>query len=304
MTVNKPNEVDDPIIRDGGLHLISREIEYLLDSTNMPRSIELAFRKELGSINPLVCLMDIAMSSFALNLESSKNKLRFLRKEAAKHGHSGLYTDHLNFHDSHHVSYNAMFALIQSKSDSFCRRIQNHPCLNQDYKSEAKGDFLRRTIFVIIKSSYPDISPSNPVDQNDFDFFIDINDMFLIDYYRTIRNEEFHNSGHNKKNDHLINLYEKINIYETNEKFDIMPKKPEAIDIKDVILFSKVWQKIARDIAKWFINFDNYVVEYLRKRFGRLKHSRRDNAVRKFLSHEFLFDESEIVGLARDLWAG
>ncbi len=270
----------------------------------MPRTIELAFRRELGDINPLVCLMDVAMSSFALNIDNNHNKSKSLRKEIAKHGHTGLYTDHLSFADSRHVGYIAMLALIQSKSDSFCTKIQNHECLNQEYKSQAKGDFLRKTIFVIMKSSYPNVSPSNPVVQNDFDFIIDNNDISLVDYYRSIRNEELHNSLSNKKNDSLIKLYEKIDLNKANNNFKIVPKKPELIDIKDVILFSKVWQKLAKDIAKSFISFDKHVVGYLRKKFGNLKQSRRDNAVKQFLQREFLFDEPEITNLTRDLWAG
>lgn len=264
----------------------------------------MAFRRELGDINPLVCLMDVAMSSFSLKIDNNHNKSKFLKKEVAKHGHVGLYTDHLNFADSRHVGYIAMLALIQSKADSFCAKIQNHECLNQEYKSQAKGDFLRKTIFVIIKSSYPNLAPSNPVVENDFDFIIDNNDISLVDYYRSIRNEELHNSLLSKRNDSLIKLYERIDLDKTHKNFKILPKHPELIDIKDVILFSKAWQKLAKDFAKSFINFDIHVIDYLRKKFGNLKQSRRDNAVKQFLQREFLFEEPEITNLTRDLWAG
>lgn len=279
-------------------------VQNLLNSTNMPRTIELSFRKELGDINPQICLIDVAMSYFASNLENSHNQPGFLKKSTSKHGHPGLYTDHLNFSDSRRVGYVAMLALIQSKADSFCRKIQNHPCLDQECKSQAKGDFLRKTIFVIIKSSYSNIKPSNPVVENDFSIFIDNNNLLLIDYYRTIRNEQLHNFQKKGQNDTLLKLYEKIDIGKTNHNFKMVPNRPDDIDIKDIILFSKVWQKIAKDIAKSFIDFDKYVVSYLRKTFGNLKPPRRDNAVKQFLRREFLIDEAEVFSSVSKLWAG
>jgi hypothetical protein len=175
----------------------------LFQDIRTPRELELKFREELGSINPQICLIDVAMSFFSSHLDNNKNKSNILRKEVRRHGHSGLYTDHLNFNDSKQVGYIALLALIQSKADSFCTTIQNHKFLNKEFKSEAKGDFLRKTIYMFLKSSYPSISPSNPIKESDFDGILDNNHILLIDYYRNIRNETLH--GTEKKENSVLN---------------------------------------------------------------------------------------------------
>jgi hypothetical protein len=295
---------DAPAEMERWLHTNKMVQQNLLNSTNTPRAIELSFRKELGIINPQLCLMDVAMSFFSTNLENSNNKSRFLRKEASRHGHPSLYTDHLIFDDSRRVGYVAMLALIQSKADAFCTTIQNHPCLGQNYKSLAKGDFLRKTIYVVIKSSHPNVSPSNPVEPNDIAGILDNNNLLLIDYYRSIRNDKLHSSSTRGTNANLLKLYEQIDLDMTKKEFKLIPHHSGIIDIKDIILFSKVWQKVAKDIARSFIDLNKYVVCDLKKKFGNLKFQRRDNAVKQYLSREFLLDNYKISVLVNNLWAG
>ncbi|MCW5209670.1 hypothetical protein VU10_05735, partial [Desulfobulbus sp. US1] len=257
----------------------------LIKSDNTPGEIELSFRKELGSINPYVCLIDVAMSFFSSHLNESNNEHQALKKEAVKHGHPKLYTDHLTFNHARLVADISSLALIQSKADSFCEKIQKHPCMNQDFKSEAKGDFLRKTIFVFLKSSYPKLTPSNPVKDEDFHGILDNNHVLLIDYYRTIRNKKLHGSTSNES---LFKIFKKIDVEEINKYFGIYPEEPSKINKHDIILFSKVWQKVAKDIASSFINLEDHVFSILKKKYGNSSPQRRTNGARQYLKREFL----------------
>ncbi|ALB42850.1 MULTISPECIES: hypothetical protein [Nostocales] len=75
------------------------EIPHETEEKETPSKIERDFRKELGTINPYLCLVDSAVGYLVTKTKSESNQAKFLRKIAGDYGHYNLHTDSLKLDD-------------------------------------------------------------------------------------------------------------------------------------------------------------------------------------------------------------
>ena len=71
----------------------------MFEESEKPARIESQFRRELGTINPYLCLVDSAVEFFLEETEAKPDKAKFLRIITGKYGHHRLYTEHLGMND-------------------------------------------------------------------------------------------------------------------------------------------------------------------------------------------------------------
>ena len=164
----------------------------MFEESEKPGRIESQFRHELGAINPYLCLVDSAVEFFLAETEAKQDKAKFLRIIAGKYEHHHLYTEHLAMNDLRRFVHLAHIALINSKAEAACKRIQKIKMMLNESKNIAEGDFLRKTIAIVYSSKKGDDRLAKNVENKIFEDYVGKTELKIIDYFRIIRNSEFH----------------------------------------------------------------------------------------------------------------
>lgn len=267
-----------------------------------PGKIERDFRKELGTINPYLCLVDSAVGYLVTKTKSESNQAKFLRKIAGDYGHDNLYTDHLNLDNLAKFVHLSHIALINSKAESACKRVQEIIWTDQenDFKKDVKdyieGDFYRKTILQIhcIKkedSSYVKKDADKKETENIFVDYIGDTELKVLDYFRHLRNHVLHNS--NEQDTNLLNEFQVINQALLNKKYNLQLNQPHNLAFTDVLLLSKVWQESVRQICGKCLNISD-IYECLQMRYRGVSSKRRKNGIKETLKQDYLQTDQEI----------
>ena len=261
-----------------------------------PRFLETNFRKELGKISPYLSLIDIASKEF---IDYSKDcNLDALAK---KHGHMKLVYDHIELSEMSYFATLSHLAFIHSRAERFCDEFR---CYQKDiYKDESSSnlselDKLRRTVFNL--HSTKNNNALIPKGDNEMIYaeYTGSIEMKIYDYYRKIRNVEFH-GGINLQVEDYFNGED---LEQIKKRYNCIPHNMNSITIRDVILYSQAWQNIARNICRKAVSVES-VVKELCYIYKHKNSKRRDNAITNKLQNEYLQELSEI-DIMRELTKG
>ena len=260
-------------------------------STPTPGTLERSFRKDLGQVNPHLALADTAMRRLGAEMSQAADAKSFLRMAVKSH-HSRLYTDHLNFKIASALLYLSQIALIISRLDYLCDQLQQHPLVYPKSREIALGDFVRRTLFILLQSRSKD-SIAQPLAAEIISLHIDSDGLSLLDYYRRIRNMQLHSySILFEKSSPGIRQLGDLDLNPASITPSTTPSQPCDINFNDVILCSKAAQNVARGLCCAMIDPTTELPSELIWRFGNLSPVRRNHAALGFLSQEFLLDEA------------
>ena len=265
----------------------------MFEESEKPRRIESQFRHELGAINPYLCLVDSAVEFFLEETEGKPDKAKFLRIIAEKYGHHHLYTERLDTNALRKFVHLAHIALINSKAEAACKRIQKIKMMLNEAKNIAEGDFLRKTIAIVYSSKKEDYRLAKNVEHKIFEDYIGKTELEIIDYFRIIRNTEFHSSKDGSLNK-LLEIYNSTDQNLLEKVYKSRLNKPEEINSKDVLLLSKVWQESIKKICGKCLNMEKVYEELKSLYKGISNDKRRKNKIMQSLKQDFLQTDEEI----------
>jgi len=258
-----------------------------------PGQIESYFRKELGDINPYMCLIDSAVK------EIRKKPLADIDSINKNNGHPNIHLEHLNLDNLQYLVNMSHIAYINSKSETACKLIMNLQEMNKAHKSADIGDFLRKTIFVVHKSKY---QLKELKSTKNYDFDEDINrdllkeyiteeDFKIIDYYRKLRNTSFHN---NKNKIELIEYFDEAILIQIEQNFGYRPNIFEKMNENDIYILSLAWQNAIKSICSSCVNIKDVIIPRLEKKYNHVNKKRAINGIKQSLRQEYLLTEDEV----------
>ena len=260
---------------------------------NPPRYIETKFRHQLGEISPFLSLIDISSNELINN-----NSEIEISKLSKKYGHKRLAVDHIDFKKINFFVQLSHLAFIHSRSERFCEEFRNYQkILFDDHSSPNLNelDKLRKVIYYLHAQKNSTFEQNETVYSN----YAGVIELKIADYYRKIRNIEFH-GGVLDKSDY--DIFSKTDLTQIKDKYNYIPNFADQLTIRDVILYSEAWQKIAVNLCRKLVDIDS-VVKDLCKKYKDKTDNRRDSAISKKLRNDYLQEESEI-NIMRQLTKG
>lgn len=258
-----------------------------------PRDIETKFRKNIGSIVPYMCLVDVASQDMMNN--KSQIKIKDLIKE---HGHKRLSIDDLELQKMIIYVNLAHIAFINSRSDGFCRDLIKYnktiSNFSQSYNIESV-DILRRAVFLMHarKTNLKDTTTS--LSETIYGDYIGKTELKIVDYFREMRNIEFHGGLENSQEEISLN---ESDLSEIQQKYKHKPNGFNCLSVRDVILYSQAWQQIAINLCQRLIDIDDTFIKNLCAQYSKCSSSRRDNAITRKLHQDYLQNQ-EIIDKLR-----
>lgn len=254
----------------------------------VPRSIETRFRKELGEVTPYISIVDISAKELISNL--SPNKIENISK---LYGHKRLSTKHLNLEKTEQFIHLSHLAFISSRADKLCDEVRAYQkeSTNDDSSPNLKElDKLRRTIYFLHNSKKSQDSTPDNKDNINYSYYTGAIELKIADYFRKLRNLEFH-GGVSEKED--VPTLSEQDIIKIKEIFKHKPNKYNELTTRDVILFSQAWQNIAINLCRNLFDIDD-IVKKLCKTYSNQAAARRDNAISSKLRRDYLQSDEEI----------
>ncbi|WP_304542904.1 hypothetical protein [Sulfurimonas microaerophilic] len=258
-----------------------------------PGEIERFFRKELGAINPYMCLIDSAVKEFKNKPLSEINSLN------KNSGHPNIYLEHLELNKLQELVNMSHIAYINSKAETACNSIMNLKEMNKNHKNVNVGDYLRKTIFVVHRSKY-NLEELKSKEKFDFDEklgnkleeFLGKEEFHVIDYYRKIRNSSFHNS--NRSIFLRDDYFNETLLTSIENKFGYRPNNNKTLNENDIYILSLAWQNAISSICKSCIDIHHSIIPNLQKRYSHVPQKRRLNGIRQSLQQEYLLTKNEV----------
>lgn len=258
-----------------------------------PRSIETKLRKQLGTINPHLILIDVAVKEFLCKDVNGCIDVEGIENVSKKHKNAKLKVAHLKLDKTNlyvtlsHISY------IYSCMESF---FKDYIALSKKiYKDDRTFnldgvDQLRRAIHhahvkkINGKDSHPKIT------QKELSIYVEELDVKLLDYFRLVRNI----NAHSRDEMNLWeNMFSESDLIKMRKKYKHEVNKEVELTIRDVILYSRVCQQVAHDICQKMLDIEK-VVESLCKKYKHLINPRKNNAITKTLLNNYLQEEKEV----------
>jgi len=250
--------------------------------TKVPRDIETMFRKELGDVTPYMSIIDLASKELINNYQISE-----IQQLAKKHGHSRLAVGHLDLKRVIVFVHVSQMAFVNSRADGFCDEVREfQKALTNDKSSPNLDglDKLRKTIYMMVASKAGSDKPPDKTNEEMYKKYAGSIELAIADYYRRIRNIEFH--GGNGGCDSHPKL-SKEELHEIKKLYKHKPNTFNNLTSRDVILYSQAWQKIAVNLCQKLVNLDEVVNELCAKYLAHTP-KRRDNAITNKLRQDYL----------------
>lgn len=234
-----------------------------LQREDFPAAIERDFRHELGRINIHLCFGDCALREFAHSVVSGPDRLRRSLRAA---GHRNLEPSEISVSLALNLGYSAHLAFLLSRLDILCQRLRRHPWVDKELNNAAKGDYLRRTLWVILQT-ISDSKIITPMEQDHTHHYLSQGALEDYDQCRTHRNDSLHS--------------------DTDSGEFIAPR------FQTVLGLSKSLQVLAREICRTLSTDLQRTEEAIWHEFKHLSGPRRRNAVFSALRQEFLLDGAD-----------
>ncbi|MDQ7091646.1 MAG: hypothetical protein Q9M50_13585 [Methylococcales bacterium] len=263
----------------------------------IPRDIETQFRHSLGAISPLMCIADIASQELTSNLSQYK-----ISKLSKKYKHKRLNARSINIDEVSLYVNLAHIAYINSRAESFCEDVV---CFikkitgNTESYNVDSVDFLRKAIFqVYVRKNNLKKSPKK-LDKSIYIDFAGQEELLIIDYFRRMRNVEFHGGVDTEKENFFLSEKSKIGI---SLKFKHCPNNFDDLNIRDIILYSQAWQSVAKTLCSKLIDIDDNFLSKITKKYINDDEKRRNNALRQKLKQDYLQPDYIIDMLETNGW--
>jgi len=253
----------------------------------VPRDIETKFRKELGNVNPYMSVIDIAAKELL-----DKYTISEIEQLSKKYKHSRLSVGHLDLSKIPVFIHVSQMAFINSRAEQFCDEVlefhKDNDTSPPNFDNLDKLDKFRRLIYRIASSNGTKvvIKKDNPI----YAEYVGSIELKIADYYRVIRNTEFH-GGIGESNSHL--QLSDADLQEIKVSYKHKPNKFNDLTSRDVILYSQAWQKIAVNLCRKLIDLDS-VVKKLCVEYSKCTAERRDNAISNKLRQDYLQSDDSI----------
>lgn len=261
-----------------------------------PGAIFTNLKKELGAINPYMAIVDSSVKIFLEASKQSTNPPGFISAKAKSLGYGTLYLDQLELENSKQFVYLSHIAFMNSKAEIACERIRKQPLVAKP-TINVEGDFLRKAVRVIHSSRKGTGEVCN--DDMAMSRFIDASDVAVIDYYRKMRNINFH-GGNSEDKDKFVEAYAST----VKAKYGWLPSPFKCLKSQDMILLSKVWQRVIRDLCEKSLDPERDVLPLVVKRYSGVTGERMVNGAMKLLQQEYLLDTKAATELISKLKAG
>jgi hypothetical protein len=234
-----------------------------LQPGNTPAALHRSFEEELGYINSHLCIADVALRDLEAAARANQD---LLRQRARANGHRRLNTTYLQVDSALELSYISQIALLLGRMDHLCGRLQSHPLVNRTLKGSAKGDYLRKALWVILQSQsvYSGYQFQTPLDDACLNLHLPEVERLSLDRFRELRNAQFHPTT---SRDAL-----------TRTRFS------------EVLECSKALQSISMHLCRTLGGPPEVLAHMISKRFGYLSNGRRRHAARATLEQEYLLD--------------
>jgi len=283
-----------------------------------PRDIETKFRQSLGAIGPLMCLAEIA-SKELMNMDT--NDLHKLVKE---YEHNKLKISHIELSDVSLYVNLAHIAYINSRADHFCDEVTKFNKKEIDRKNkkdkeeqkktkkntkEKKNneqsynidsiDFLRKSVFLVHARNNKLKKSTTKLDEDVYVEYLGQEELWIIDYYRKLRNIEFHGGVSGNEPPLTLDEDQKQRIY---KKYKFSPSDFMNLSVRDVILYSQAWQAVAVLLCSKIVEIDGDLLDRLRKKYKNPNIERRNNALRQKLKQDYLQSDAVVSKLETQGW--
>ncbi len=270
----------------------------------IPRNIEILFRKDLGEVTTYIHFIEISTKEFFERYPANTATDHIHIELAKKYGHRRLQSHHLKpekFNQFIHLSH---LAFINSRADAFCDDVLDFSSMLPNSKKlsrEAEGDKLRKTLTVIYASRHNDRNLiRKKISKTIVENYAGKVEVAIVDYYRNIRNSEFH-GGLDRSTSNFSLKFENMII----ESYKHRPNLPENLTTRDVILYSQAWQNIAKNVCSNLVDI-NPIVEQLCRKYKSKTSKRRNNAITNKLEQDYLQSKEkiDILRVQTNQWLG
>lgn len=258
-----------------------------------PAKIEQNFRKMLGSINPYMCLVDVAVKEMIKNY-----KKQDIHIEAKKHGYPNLRTEHMNLTRLSQLVHRSHLLYIQSVAEVATKDLVKIAEASS-MVSESKVSFFNRAIQQIDNKKYnhSKCKDSNKCTQN----YVGIEETLVINYYRKIRNDFVHGNTdflESKKyfNDNLNN-----NLNTIKCKFGFAPNPVNSLTENDVYLSSFVWYSCIKQLSEKCIDIPRDIMPDLIEKYKNYTLKRKQSSIKNILKLEYLLKDKEIDDILKTM---
>lgn len=262
-----------------------------------PRDIETKFRHSLGAIGPLMCVADIAAQELSSNLSPDE-----IIKLSKKYKHKRLNVRNIDISEVSLYVNLSHIAYINSRADLFCNDVVCYVKKitgNSNSYNIDSVDFLRKSIFQVYVRKNNINKKVKKLDEDIYSSFAGQEELLIIDYFRKMRNIEFH-GGVSAENEKLsLTKNNKIAII---SKFKHVPRDFCDLGIRDVILYSQAWQSVAKNFCSKLIDMDSDFLSKITKKYSNYDEERRNNALRQKLKQDYLQSDSTINKLESNGW--
>lgn len=264
----------------------------------LPRTLELQFRRLLGRHNSHLNMLDVSAQTFADLASKEASERVYLRDRAKALGFHSLYP-YGSFASARTYLVYSHIAYVCSAGDMLCERIRSTKSMRALKNADMKlfnaiddGDFVTKTVaLAVLATMDPDLWSEHAVRLN-VERTRSLESFALVNYFRLIRNEEFHATDETKSK--VAAAWSALPKDRIETRYKTMPTAPnQDASSCDALLCSKAWQ----DVAKWLCRHmlgSAEVQVIIKQRFRKLEERRRDIAARKFLKLELLYSEEDI----------
>lgn len=258
-----------------------------------PRSIETKFRKLLGTINPHLILIDVAVKELLCKDESGCIDINRIEDVSKKHKNAKLKVAHLELDRTSLYVTQSHIAFIYSCLESF---LKDYIALSKKIYDDERSfnldgvDPLRRAIHHAHVNKIKGKITHPKLNQKELSIYIDELDLKLLDYFRLVRNINAHSRDE-------TNIWEdrfsESDLIKMRKKYNHEINKEVELTIRDVILYSQVCQQVAHGICQKMLDIEK-VVESLCTKYKHIINPRKDNAITKTLINNYLQDKDEV----------
>ncbi|NMN78404.1 hypothetical protein AF70_00039820 [Pseudomonas sp. KD5] len=247
-----------------------------------PGAIFTELKKELGGVNPYMAIVDSSVRIFLDDAKTHVSPSKFMAEKAKLLGYGRLYLDQLELERAKQFVYISHVAFINSKAEVACEKIRKQPLVRKPV-SAVEGDYLRQAIRVIHASR----NGSSTIMNDDLAMgeLVGIGDVAIIDYYRKLRNENFHGSKVN-----TAYPFDQTQISHIVSRYGVAPSQSGSLNSQDMILLSKVWQQVIFDLCVKSLHPENDVLPVVAKRYKGITGDRRAKGITQHLQQEYLLD--------------
>ncbi|KOX63733.1 hypothetical protein AA303_17805 [Pseudomonas psychrophila] len=261
-----------------------------------PGLIYTELKKELGSVNPYMAIVDASVRFLLNEADTASQPHKFISEKARSLGYGRLYLKDLALDRAQQFVYISHLAFINSKAEVACDRIRKQSLVLPPVMA-VEGDYLREAVRVLHASR----NGTSTIINNDIALgdFVDVEDVVVVDYYRKLRNENFHADKVKSKYP-----FDHAQLAAISEKYGFLPSEPGSLSSQDMVLLSMVWQNIIFKLCSNALDPIRDIMPVVSKRYKGIIGGRKERGIIQHLRQEYLLDSYAASELFSRIKAG